>query len=204
MTRRDASIDARHCPECGADPGYPCIGKRGARRSVHRGRLTGAYAAGAAVRARKVFEAPLHLVPAAFMARCESPIERMLLAMMFDTQRHFPDGIEISNAPIALDALPPPLGNGVRIFLQAKVGPYRADFLFDWNKGPRRRLLVVELDGHDFHEKTKEQALRDKQRDRYFVMQGLELLRFAGSEVYADADQVGAEIWTHLHKGGPR
>ena len=28
----------RHCHRCGAEPGEPCIGKRGARKAYHRGR----------------------------------------------------------------------------------------------------------------------------------------------------------------------
>lgn len=47
--------------------------------------------------------------------------------------------------------------------------------------------LAVELDGHDFHERTKEQAARDKGRDRLFQLHGWTVARFTGAEVYADA-----------------
>jgi hypothetical protein len=49
-----------------------------------------------------------------------------------------------------------------------------------------RYRVAVELDGHDFHERTKEQARRDKQRDRVLQTAGWIVLRFAGSEVFAD------------------
>jgi hypothetical protein len=44
--------------------------------------------------------------------------------------------------------------------------------------------LVIELDGHDYHERTKEQAKRDRSRDRAFTKSGYQVLRFTGSEVY--------------------
>lgn len=46
--------------------------------------------------------------------------------------------------------------------------------------------LAIELDGHDFHERTKEQAQRDKSRDRILQELGWKAIRFTGSEVYAD------------------
>jgi very-short-patch-repair endonuclease len=46
--------------------------------------------------------------------------------------------------------------------------------------------VVVELDGHDFHEKTKEQAAKDKKRERAIVATGVRVLRFTGSEVWRD------------------
>lgn len=55
--------------------------------------------------------------------------------------------------------------------------------------------IAVELDGHDFHEKTKEQARKDKSRDRDLVAAGWSVLRFTGSEVYVGPDLVMNEIF---------
>jgi hypothetical protein len=46
--------------------------------------------------------------------------------------------------------------------------------------------LVVELDGHDFHERTPEQAERDKSKDRLLQKYGWRVLRFTGREVLRD------------------
>ena len=46
--------------------------------------------------------------------------------------------------------------------------------------------IVIELDGHDFHEKTKEQAQKDKERDRILQHGGYQVLRYTGSEVWND------------------
>lgn len=45
-------------------------------------------------------------------------------------------------------------------------------------------LYAIEIDGHDFHEKTKAQVQKDKQRERVIVSQGYKVLRFSGSEVF--------------------
>jgi hypothetical protein len=44
--------------------------------------------------------------------------------------------------------------------------------------------IAIELDGHDFHEKTKDQVAKDKKRERFIVGQGYTVYRFSGSEVF--------------------
>jgi len=45
---------------------------------------------------------------------------------------------------------------------------------------------AIEIDGHEWHEKTKEQAIRDKQKEREYLKEGFIPIRFTGSEVYHD------------------
>lgn len=69
---------------------------------------------------------------------------------------------------------------------QAQVGDWRVDFLFHawgWNT-PKFMRFIVECDGHDFHERTKEQAARDRARDRQAMIDGIPVLRFTGSEIW--------------------
>lgn len=73
---------------------------------------------------------------------------------------------------------------------QAQVGKYRADFLVEW-KGKK---VVIECDGHDFHEKTKKQAAHDKKRDRDISLLGYQIRRYTGSEIYQNARQVINDI----------
>lgn len=49
-----------------------------------------------------------------------------------------------------------------------------------------KQLVDIELDGHDFHERTKEQSQRDKSGDRALTLDGWTVLRFTGSEIFAD------------------
>lgn len=72
---------------------------------------------------------------------------------------------------------------------QAQWRSYRFDFALELvdrslaGSGP----LVVECDGHAYHERTKEQAKRDRARDRTIQESGASIFRFTGSEIYADA-----------------
>lgn len=65
---------------------------------------------------------------------------------------------------------------------QEQIGPYRVDFTIT----AFGKTVIVEVDGHDFHEKTKEQAQRDKARDRYLIKHGHTVIHFTGSEVWAN------------------
>ena len=67
------------------------------------------------------------------------------------------------------------------IFPQYRIGRYRVDFLVkigDLSK------IIIECDGHNFHEKTKEQAQNDKRRDRELQSLGFKVFRFTGSEIW--------------------
>jgi very-short-patch-repair endonuclease len=85
----------------------------------------------------------------------------------------------------------------VHVLPQFSIFRYRTDFLcvasyfdverHDSSKALKTELLVVECDGHDFHEKTKFQAKRDKKRDRDLLAAGLPVMRFTGSEIWNDA-----------------
>lgn len=78
---------------------------------------------------------------------------------------------------------------------QYEVGPYRTDFacLFYSEVTPFKKV-IVECDGHDFHEKNKEQAAKDKKRDRYFQQNGWQILHFTGSELYHDSKKCVKEL----------
>ena len=131
---------------------------------------------------------------------CESPIESLVLAALFAvrdmqpfTTLHFEDG-EFPERP--------EFGEAAFFYPQVKIGPYRVD-LAVWDasiplevRDPR--IMIVECDGHDFHEKTKEQARRDKQRDRFLQSRGYKVLRFTGSEIWADPAAIADEILGEL------
>jgi very-short-patch-repair endonuclease len=75
---------------------------------------------------------------------------------------------------------------------------YRLDFALvaRSNRGDGSIVYVdLELDGHDFHERTKEQAERDKKRDRDLQSIGWQVARFTGSQVYRDPIAVAHEAY---------
>lgn len=71
---------------------------------------------------------------------------------------------------------------------------YRADFLVEVVANDKEVNVVVECDGHDFHEKTKEQAARDKARDRDMQAAGYLVLRFTGSEIYKSVEMCAEQV----------
>lgn len=98
--------------------------------------------------------------------------------------------------PIILRASEKPIKglDRVQIIPQFSCSVYRLDFAVAfWGYGTFARV-AVECDGHDFHERTKEQAAHDKQRDRRLAAAGWPVLRFAGSEIAANALSCAAEV----------
>ena len=73
---------------------------------------------------------------------------------------------------------------------QHLIDKYRVDFFIQiMKKGQTETAYIIELDGHDFHEKTKEQVKRRNERDRFFASNGMTVIRFSGSEVYNNPDE---------------
>ncbi len=91
--------------------------------------------------------------------------------------------------------------------MQQQVGDWRVDFVVHYydhgypNREPQWRRLIVECDGHDFHERTKAQAARDRKRDRQSQHWGLPVLRFTGSELWADPWACAMEVIAWAQKG---
>lgn len=98
----------------------------------------------------------------------ESPIEELFGVALFAVLRE-----EIFSTDITVS-------------VNQKLGYYRPDVRLDWSDSHGKASVVVELDGHDYHEKTKQQATRDKKRDRYFQSKGFHVLHFTGSEIWRD------------------
>lgn len=125
---------------------------------------------------------------------CESPIERKLLIPML-----FWDYFRVKVIS------PTPYGSTytdrldwrstVFIEPQAKIGRHRVDFLIAPTTGEQDgKRLVIECDGHDYHERTKEQARKDRSRDRELTGLGYLVFRYTGSEIHADPRRCAGDI----------
>jgi very-short-patch-repair endonuclease len=150
-------------------------------------------------------------------AGCESPIEKDLLTAMFFMQLPLHDEASSGDElPVICNPIWPlncvrrfPDKCFVSIMPQAPVGPYRLDFLIGAKFHDRayQNILAIECDGHEFHEKTKEQAAKDKSRDRALVSGGLRVMRFTGSEIYRDAigcaNQISEALFTIEYQTRP-
>ena len=75
---------------------------------------------------------------------------------------------------------------------------YRVDFLLvDWGtqfKSARCSMVVVECDGHDFHDRTRFQASSDRRRDRGFTACGIPVVRFTGADINKNPGKCAADV----------
>jgi very-short-patch-repair endonuclease len=124
---------------------------------------------------------------------CESPIEQRLLAAMMSCP-YLLDGYSWASIG-SREQIEGYESRETLIVPQLELGRYRLDFGVVWYR-PKAGLITVavECDGHAFHERTKEQAARDKSRDRSLLAMGWPVMRFTGSEIYADADACANDV----------
>lgn len=119
-----------------------------------------------------------------FTRLCDSPIEAAFATAFYLAAR------EMGEVVIS----PPGLGPSLFCMqFQVPILTYRADFVICENT-ENPSLIVVECDGHDFHERTKEQAERDRRRDREMQSAGYRVFRFTGREIYRDAFKCADEV----------
>lgn len=148
----------------------------------------------------------------------ESPIEAaFLLALILCGREHFisivVDGHDPASKFPFYTVFEGHRDRELLIQPQKCIGDYRVDFLLSYTGLERQKVesesprpedqwqdilidkkLIVECDGHDFHERTKQQAARDKGRDRFLQSLGYPVFRFTGSEIFRDSLASAAEV----------
>lgn len=125
------------------------------------------------------------------LAECESPIEAQFASALFESG-FFDDADFLTGDRKRYFGTRPGL---LQIAQQVRICEARVDFAFSermWNGVCAQ--IIVECDGHDFHERTKAQAERDRSRDRMFQAAGWKVLRFTGSEIFKDALGCAEEV----------
>ena len=138
------------------------------------------------------------------MMRCESPIERMFLSALllesvhnaadvtadgyriYDGRGDIASDLYVQVQPrLAIDgkSMRPDFGLGLRFFEKADA--------IHW--------LYVECDGHDYHS-SKSDLARDKGRDRLIASTDHHVIRFTGSEIWANASACAEEAVSIIHR----
>ena len=78
---------------------------------------------------------------------------------------------------------------------QYAIGRYIADFVISFtNHYVEESYVAIEIDGHQWHEKTKTQAMHDKQRERYLLRKDYPVMRFTGSEIFHNTEECAKEV----------
>ena len=138
--------------------------------------------------------------------RCESPIEQLFFTAIttLEELNCYEKGHVDIDRYIWADA-------GMSIYEQHKIDKYRVDFMITYSSGqiidsknlvsyPENNLktIIVELDGHAFHERNEKERRYEKKRDRVLASKGYHVFHFTGSEVVRDPFGVAAECLAFL------
>lgn len=118
------------------------------------------------------------------LGETESPIEAAFLEAFCD--KALDKGYLIGPAPCLNDTI------GVKP--QKQLDTYRLDFAIVFHFHGAWLQIDVECDGHDFHERTQLQAKRDRRRDRALGALDYEVMRFTGSEIFANSRLCAQEV----------
>jgi hypothetical protein len=133
----------------------------------------------------------------------ESPIELMLAAALEAMASVAWGGGRSSLAIIAAKHFrkiePRPGEFGYWAVAQYQFDQMRVDFMLV-SMHDLSPVLAIECDGHEFHERTKAQARRDRARDRAVQHQGVTIFRFTGSEIYADPCGCVEDVFAFLDR----
>lgn len=129
------------------------------------------------------------IVPTTFCEEIESPIEQ-IFKTAFDL---YIDLLEKEHI-FLFSQMPIKIGNK----------RYVADFYFEQdqyvNKFDTNKKIIIECDGHEFHQKTKEQVKRDNEREYALKMAGYEIIRFSGSQIYNEPFKCVEDTYNYIMK----
>lgn len=133
---------------------------------------------------------------------CESPIEQQFYAQWLRVAHEFARSPRATKTTLGGWGL---ITEIISPFMWLTLSPqqnitieertYRIDFLLEIQRTNQpARHIAIELDGHDFHERTKEQATKDKSRDRLLARYGYTVLRFTGSEIFNNSREAVKDV----------
>lgn len=128
--------------------------------------------------ARK-YESPLEVV---FEAWWLAFIDRYGMDVSLEAQHE----VEIDGERFRIDFI---------VYKDVHPGSYGSQISTPWPK------IAIELDGHDFHERTKEQVIYRNRRDRALQTAGWSVLHVSGSELYRDPITAVGDVLDHASKG---
>lgn len=86
-------------------------------------------------------------------------------------------------------------GDGSRflyLYRDVYIDRYRVD-MFAWLDATEFGI-AIECDGHEWHDRTKQQASADRARDRALLRLNVPTIRFTGSDIHHRADECAVEI----------
>lgn len=123
------------------------------------------------------------------LEECESPIEKIMLMALCIAECQYKIIDKYSY--------------GIGILPQIPILKYRVDIdieIVNLN-GWETKELIIECDGHEFHEKTKEQVKKNNKRDYDLKSAGYDILHFSGSEIYNNPMECAQRVFDYIERG---
>lgn len=88
--------------------------------------------------------------------------------------------------------------------IKVREKKYIVDFYFEKdeyvNKFNTNKKIIIECDGYEFHQKTKEQVKHDNEREYDLKMAGYEIIRFSGSQIYNEPFKCAEDTYNYIIK----
>ncbi len=120
---------------------------------------------------------------------CKSPIEKIFMIAMNFVYILRADELKENDV-------------GFFIFPQCEIECERKTFYSDFyiciDRIGEEVSVLVECDGHDFHQKTKKQVEYDNEREYEIKKQGYDILRFSGSQIYNNPFKCANDVFDYL------
>lgn len=147
---------------------------------------------------------------------CESPVEQILLATLYNYW-HADVHRELKRLQFLFPGNYPAWSGLFTVCVEPQKtirtelggGNYRVDFYLYLTRfrhhsarpedcWPEMARLVVEVDGHDFHDRSKAQASYERKRQRDLTLEGYRVIRFTGSDVFNNPEECAEDIDFHV------
>lgn len=91
-----------------------------------------------------------------------------------------------------------------QVTIKVEKKKYIVDFYFEQDQYVNRfdtdKKIIIECDGHEFHQKTKEQVKHDNEREYDLKMAGYEIIRFSGSQIYNEPFKCAEDAYNYIIK----
>ena len=126
------------------------------------------------------------------LIECESPIEQMLSMELKNL--HLENSV-LFNSDLEI------VGFESQKEIECNKNKYRVDFLIPviFYKNICK-CYIVECDGYEFHQKTKEQVQNDYIRQRNIEMSGYRIIKFTGTEIFNNAPSCALQVLEYIKK----
>lgn len=133
------------------------------------------------------------------MEGCQSPIEQLMALALheeFSSLHTIYEEIRVGVKIIEIRNQDPVLVQSGKTY----IPDFSIPVIDVTKQGFSGKMFAIECDGHDFHEKTKEQSTHDRKRERELIAEGYTVIRFSGSEIYQDPSKCASEVFDIIFK----